>query len=844
MALQRLLLPLGAAVVAACEIPARDNPHDPDNAPDFLVQANPISGGRSTEFHFTAVISSDAGCSIAWELDDPRYDAGDPDDFDTDGDETLDTFLTLTTGMFDPASQGAVAIPRRVRAQARCAQGIAEAGVDVVLVNTAPIADAGEDLFVSEQADAYVVLDACGGGSLCTSTDAEGDSLQYEWSSITDPSLDPVELDPAGRRAAFTMTDDMRRPIIFKVVASDGLAESAAFVTVNRATQIWLGTFAPQGLYRIFPGFQVLRTYEDGGAAFFGAPKTIELDSSGELWIGNGSSPEVMRLTTDRVLLDSWSIAGSSVHSVAPLGSGGACVANLNFPDTEFRRLSPGGVVSGVLATGVGKTEVYRVAQTNRCWIKDKTSVRILEANGSVTPVASGFANLRGATTRPDGSLWVADGGGIVSRLDGSGGRTDFSDPAVTSLGGIAEHPSGVWLHGSQKLLVLTTAGSWIETDAAPSLITTTNHKSLVGDVVGRAVWVTDFQQNSLRRFVDTGAAHVIETANVPVSDMEAPGSLLATVAVVSTDGSLFASTFGGATSGTLARIPAHGRKFEQVPGAHGSYFSIAADVSRGSLWVTDGNLSRISGEGRNLFEPRAIGAGGVVAMPDGTAWIGVADRAGSGIRHVDTDGQFVGDALDLGTSALGAIGGSEEAVCGLSAADPGNFVDAEPFRIDPTAPQLESFSTIVGETPISAVASAGGGCWFATGCTGNTPDRVFYVPPGASDPTSQVMAANGTDFASCSVALAADPADDGVWVVDAQYDDLSGDYGRLVHLTVNGVADAEYTYTYGSMQFGVSDGVLFFTRFPYYVELGVPGSSLYEWSYEGGLPTSLIVAP
>ncbi|WP_018415299.1 PKD domain-containing protein [Teredinibacter turnerae] len=129
---------------------------------------------------------------------------------------------TSVTPQFTPDVAGAYIVALVV------SDGTSESGVDTVsinvsLANTAPVADAGDDL--STSVGSSVSLDGSG------SFDADGDALTYSWSLVSAPAESQVQLSDVSVMQPHVLVDTSG-DYTFALVVSDGLAESSADTVV------------------------------------------------------------------------------------------------------------------------------------------------------------------------------------------------------------------------------------------------------------------------------------------------------------------------------------------------------------------------------------------------------------------------------------------------------------------------------------------------------------------------------------------------------------------------------------------------------------------------------------
>ena len=525
-----LLLSLAPALAGTACIPARDNPHDPNNRPEASLavyvgtDGSANVGGRSDLFTLDASGSVDRkgrAMRFDWSIDGqpgfevsagdlPQCAVGPPpciaDCGTAEGDDCLRTRLAIPPDVL-PGGVGAFNLTVAVRVHAGGTSDIAEA--DASVTNRAPVVDLGADVFTPDLIRRTVLLDACAGRtSSCASFDPDGDALEWEWTPLRGDfeGFLPASNDT---RLLFVAPAD-EQTMLFEATASDGVARSTARVRVHVGSQAWLTTFDPTLVWRIFADTRPLYVYEPGPG---NPPETylpeggITSASDGSVWIGvsfldtagllAAGSVQHMLPGNDGLSPDSgtsWTHPGAFVPTSLATAGGDVCavfrthtddIGTSFTPPSFFAWLEPGiPVGEGADSDELGEEPKFvHPLGAAECWAVTGAlpsspagaSVYRVQPGGSVTAVDIGALDDVTASVDSSGTLWIAGPGrGCVSAVL----RYAPDDPSGTPVGchtnrvdAMAPHPDGgLWLHDAETLEIwhLTESGEVDLTDAPP----------------------------------------------------------------------------------------------------------------------------------------------------------------------------------------------------------------------------------------------------------------------------------------------------------------------------------------------------------------------------------------
>lgn len=165
----------------------------------------------------------------------------------------------------------------------------AERQVSVVIANAAPIADFGEDLFVSEDGVEEVELDLCGGVRIdggCTTRDPDGDELEFYGFQFTGDG-GPTLPDAGPGRVRFTPPANWQRPLVFSGVVSDGIESSVGTVRVFRGGHAWVNAGFLDQSWRIHPDFRATTRWSQPTGSTLFHSEAIVADGVGGWWFGD-----------------------------------------------------------------------------------------------------------------------------------------------------------------------------------------------------------------------------------------------------------------------------------------------------------------------------------------------------------------------------------------------------------------------------------------------------------------------------------------------------------------------------------------------------------------------------
>lgn len=443
-------------------------------SPTVTLTVDQLVGSRPEPFEFTATATNAA--TFDWE-----YVAGEsaPVRLNETGAVVAHTFTELGAREFcAPDCEDAIAVT--VKVTVRSAEGkTASSETTVVVLNFAPVADFGDDLFISEENVGQVTLDLCGGGAIdagCTTSDPDGDELRFlGFRQLSGPDAGPLGL---AQRVTITPPQGPHRPMVFEGVVTDGVRESTGRIAVHRGAHGWLAIGTIDQTYRVHPDFRAVERWatNTGTETFFG-PVRIEADSDGGWWVADATdgSPalrtlivhldgSLKELVADRFEVTGIGRGGGSllpIRSFVPPRPGqSGCLAfhreafdgGGSEPETGFARFTPGQpltIAHSSLKADGGVHQpfaVLPVGTTGDCW-----AVRLGEsdgfngAGGAVAQLTAqgqwvGERALAGmphaVATEADGTLWVVerfpvpfDDGGLGIPLEGRyrGALTRFS---------------------------------------------------------------------------------------------------------------------------------------------------------------------------------------------------------------------------------------------------------------------------------------------------------------------------------------------------------------------------------------------------------------------------------
>lgn len=257
--------------------------------PAFTLSADPPLGPRRQPFTFAANGATNE--TFRWELligqsTTPVVAAETGPVFRT-------TFESLGRTEFCDAVECRDAIPVRVRAIATNAIGKSTSDVvTVVLLNHAPVADFGDDLFISEQGVPEVELDICGGltpDAGCTSYDPDGDRLSF--SGFRQVSGPDAGVSMTDGRLVVRPPPGAVRPLVFEGTIDDGIRSSTGRVQVHRGSFGWTFVGRLDQTYRVHADFRATPRFIDASDALepFYGPDAIVSDGMGGWWFADAN---------------------------------------------------------------------------------------------------------------------------------------------------------------------------------------------------------------------------------------------------------------------------------------------------------------------------------------------------------------------------------------------------------------------------------------------------------------------------------------------------------------------------------------------------------------------------
>lgn len=277
-------------------------------------------------------------------------------------------------------------------------------------------------------------------------------------------------------------------------------------------------------------------------------------------------------------------------------------------------------------------------------WFSDSTSVSRITASGArrsfgLPAMASASTKeILGLAAGPDGSVWVAEGSGVIGRVDPSGKVSEFPPPRLGMLAGIAVASDGqVWASDA-------VFGRLLRLDSAATL-----HEVILGNVPGQdfrsdpasptsmvlgadgAVWFLQLAPGRVGRIAADGT---LSYFSLPAGPISAPTSL-----AVGRDGALWVTEAG---VNRIARMTLDGGVQEfAIPSSRAEPRGIALGPD-GAMWFTEfgrDRLGRVDSSGKVTEYVLAPGAApfGIVAGPDGAIWTTLSGNGGQ-VARVTTD--------------------------------------------------------------------------------------------------------------------------------------------------------------------------------------------------------------
>ena len=833
--------PLGilllAGCIGGCAVPTRDNPFDPQLAPvvSLTVAAEDANGlpTASTEGNRNTRFTLDARASVDHD--------GDPiDDFswDLDGDgvferddagllEHLEFPITLAD-----LPEGAGGVARTVRVEGRAkngARGIA-AG-QLVVRNSAPAVELGEEMYTSPFRGYTVVLDPCAGSADCLSKDPDLDALSWTWQQVGGPD---VALVPAADGTASFSAPLAVAMLVFEATASDGLATARDRVVVRTDPALWLQTANPMRTSRFHAGNgleRVFSTVVDINTAPGAPAVSVAVDAStGDIWLATSTAGQITEVRRDPSITgtpdETWSIdAGAyDVYGVVAAGSGAACARGFGL-GTIFRLDPALPPIEVTIPSGVPRLLLGEPG-AGTCLVMTATNVFRIAAGGIVTSlqVTPPLDDPKSAHVAPDGSLWVLEKAGAstgttgfaarrIVRVGAGGVRAVILDSADHMFDQMCDYPDGgFWIHtvGSENALYRLFDDGTLEPTNAPETPPMAPG-DMFSDVVTRSVYLFDYFGGRVVRFVDRdGVIESVDTVTPSDVGLDESGSL-ALNAFDPYRGVLYFSkryetNLGGGFfqyDGLLASVPESFLLHTEIPAGGRRFPSV--DGTRGAAWTTaDGSdayrLERWSPAGRLLATvfPKTHGRA-FSSEPDGSLWTIEIHRsvesppAGSdAVRHYGIHGELL-EELPFANGSNALLDAYEGGACGAiersSFSGFGGDGLTRLFRVTATggAIDLEQVAQVAEPAcMLSVSASPGGDCWFLM----RDDCQITDVSTLTYEPLSGAPVVTNVDLEG---EIHADPRGVGVWNGHAPPGSGTQPF-RVQHLSAAGATLGEWT--------------------------------------------------
>jgi sugar lactone lactonase YvrE len=245
--------------------------------------------------------------------------------------------------------------------------------------------------------------------------------------------------------------------------------------------------------------------------AEFISPEDVAVDGNGNVYVADGSSPVIRKITPDGMVTTFAGLAknpgsvdgkGSAArfsytHGIAVDGKGNVYVADSD--NNTIRKITPDGIVTtlaGTAGTTGGSDGAGSAAQFKRPW-----SVAV-DGSGNVYVADAGNNTIRKIT---------ADG--IVTTLAGSAGETASIDCDGKGSAARFKYPAGVAVDGSGNVYVSDSGNNTIRKITPDGIVTT-----LAGSASEGTTGSTDGTGNAAR-FNSPGGVTVDGNGNVYVAD-------------------------------------------------------------------------------------------------------------------------------------------------------------------------------------------------------------------------------------------------------------------------------------------------------------------------------------
>lgn len=764
--------------------------------PTAVLAVSEREGTRQTTFVFDASGSTDlsgGALRFAWDADGAGFtaDTGDVPSFSAKLSPRAEEFCPALRTPDSGIVCGTSVVVRTVRVRVTNAAGrSAETQLSVVVKNTAPVADFGEDLFVSEDGVPEVELDMCGGvvSGPCTSADPDGDALTLgSFRQVAGPAVTLRALTPGRARFAPPATG-WDRPLVFEGDVSDGLSTSTARVRVFRAAHAWVGIGKLDQTFRLHADFRALQRWlvaPDKELRFW-SPEGLAVDETGYWFADSEQAAGTYLVHLDRAFVEKerWATTGNhdvveSVPSLVPPRDNAPGCAVLravdagtgDFESLAFVRFD----ASSRTLDGARHVPVYpqgsgygplavQPAPGGDCW----TVSGPVSGQGSVPPanrvggeigrlstnatwtLHANVAGFPAATAvQPDGTLWVAerfpiplaDGGlaqpvqlryrTVLTRFGPQGAPRSFDYDGGYLLSLAARADGGVWAADAraQALVRVSDEGAFEEVPTTPLVGT-----SLAYDAVEGALWVVDSLGSRLYRFVEQPDGTLRQDGMVRPDDLPADRNRKGfgnRVVVDPRSGA--AVSFVGSAPAEYARwmvVPSHLKRVVRQRWLDLEAGPVRGDPTSGHLWSS----------GREVV--RRIDAAGRVQLEAANEWSSngappfAVDRLGRAWLGSTRGGGALNAVLpDGGVGPV--IGLPFEPVFVEVAGDVACAVGRQPgaARVNLSTGTMEPLST-GGDVPYQCAPLATGRVWVLANQYGSaSPHRALRFEPGAMAP-------------------------------------------------------------------------------------------------------------
>jgi streptogramin lyase len=401
--------------------------------------------------------------------------------------------------------------------------------------------------------------------------------------------------------------------------------DSSGIVYVADTSNDRIRKVTQDGVVTTFAGSLGGYVDETGVNARFNDPWGLAIDSSGNLYVGDGGNHRIRMITPDAV-----------VSTIA--GNGTTTFANGNGTSATFNQ--PHGVVldtAGNLYVADYGNHRIRKIDTSR-------NVTTLAGNGTSAwldgiGTNNSFRNPSGITIDSEGTLYVADYGnhrirkisptGVVTSPYGSPqlGYSDSASPAIARF----NDPFGLTFDSSGNMYVADTGNHRIRKITPAGVVTTVAGNGSTGFLNGTG---TNAQINGPRGIAvdSTGNLYVAETGNHRIRKITPAGVV---------------TNFAGTGGTTFADGPGTSATFNQPHGitidSAGTLYVADLNNNRIRRIDTNANVSTFAGNGASTSVD-GEGASATFNRPrdvtiDSTGNLYVTEQSGNRIRKIDTNG-------------------------------------------------------------------------------------------------------------------------------------------------------------------------------------------------------------